>query len=139
MHDPTVRGNPPHATQLRILLVEADPDWRMLAELHLRLSARFELVRSAGGLSEGIDAVAELAPDVVLVGLGLPMPDERSELALLRAIRGDARIILASSRLLESTDRTADVIYLDKMCIVDLERELTVVLDDAPLCVTQPA
>lgn len=80
----------------RVLVVDDDPDYRLLVRLALATDDRFEVVAEAG---DGGSAVAEAAreqPDLVLLDCRLPGADAFDILPSLRAAAPDARIVLVS-------------------------------------------
>src|SRR4051812_25598161 len=79
----------------RVLVVDDDPDYRLLVRLALADSG-FEVVAEAG---DGGVAVAEAEreqPDLVLLDCTLPGADAFDVLPALRAAAPDARIVLVS-------------------------------------------
>ncbi len=128
----------PHADErsepLRIVLIESDEDWRMLAKVRLNLSEHFTVIGTCVTVREGLEVVSHEQPDVVLVGLGIPTPTEQDDVALLRSIAGDAKLVLASAQPWSvwagRAERSIAAGVLDKMCIVALERELLEAIDE---------
>jgi len=80
----------------RVLVVDDDPDYRLLVRLALEPGGRFAVVAEAG---DGPAAVAEAhreQPDVVLLDCRLPGADAFDILPDLRAAAPDARVVLVS-------------------------------------------
>jgi len=80
----------------RVLVVDDDPDYRLLVRLALAPDSGFEVVAEAG---DGGAAVAEAArerPDLVLLDCTLPGSDAFDVLPALRAAAPEARIVLVS-------------------------------------------
>jgi DNA-binding response OmpR family regulator len=80
----------------RVLVVDDDPDYRLLVRLALAPDSGFEVVAEAG---DGNAAVAEAErerPDLVLLDCTLPGADAFDVLPALRAAAPDARIVLVS-------------------------------------------
>lgn len=80
----------------RVLVVDDDPDYRLLVRLALAVGSEFEVVAEAG---DGGGAVAEARreqPDVVLLDCTLPGGDAFDTLPDLRKAAPDARIVLVS-------------------------------------------
>jgi len=80
----------------RVLVVDDDPDYRLLVRLALPPDSGFEVVAEAG---DGDTAVAEAEreqPDLVLLDCTLPGSDAFDVLPALRAAAPDARIVLVS-------------------------------------------
>jgi DNA-binding response OmpR family regulator len=80
----------------RVLVVDDDPDYRLLVRLALAPDSGFEVVAEAG---DGGAAVAEAQreqPDLVLLDCTLPGADAFDTLPALRAAAPEARIVLVS-------------------------------------------
>ncbi|MGH9012028.1 MAG: response regulator [Acidimicrobiia bacterium] len=80
----------------RVLVVDDDPDYRLLVRLALEPDSGFEVVAEAG---DGGAAVAEAQreqPDLVLLDCTLPGADAFDTLPALRAAAPEARIVLVS-------------------------------------------
>ncbi|HEV3363374.1 MAG TPA: response regulator [Acidimicrobiia bacterium] len=102
----------------RVLVVDDDPDYRLLVRLALAPDSGFEVVAEAG---DGGAAVAEARrerPDLVLLDCTLPGADAFDILPALRAAVPDARIVLVSGHDpadLRSATRSAGAVgYLTK-------------------------
>ncbi len=76
------------STPIRILLVDDDPLVRAGLSLMLSGSDRLKVVGEAGDGAEGVEAVATLGPDVVLMDIRMPGLDGLSAIERLRE-RGD--------------------------------------------------
>ncbi|MEX1162224.1 MAG: response regulator transcription factor [Nitriliruptor sp.] len=85
MH-PTIDDTPGavDSTPLRVVLVDDDPDFRLIMRTRLNLRPGIEVVATAGDGTEALQAVADHAPDVVVVDLIMPGVDGYATLALLR-------------------------------------------------------
>src|SRR3712207_9473733 len=80
----------------RVLVVDDDPDYRLLVRLALAPGTGFEVVAEAG---DGDSAIAEAKaahPDLVLLDCTMPGADAFDALPALRAAAPDARIVLVS-------------------------------------------
>jgi len=75
-----------------VLVVDPDPDYRLLVRLGLDGAEGFGAVREAADATQAIEMAADAAPDVVLVNVSLPGAFE----AVSRL--GSARVVLVSSR-----------------------------------------
>jgi DNA-binding NarL/FixJ family response regulator len=102
----------------RVLVVDDDPDYRLLVRLALAPETGFDVVAEAG---DGTTAVAEAKtsrPDLVLLDCTLPDGDAFETLPGLRAAAPDARIVLVSGHDpsdLQSASRSAGAVgYLAK-------------------------
>jgi DNA-binding NarL/FixJ family response regulator len=102
----------------RVLVVDDDPDYRLLLRLALQPGEGFEVVAEAG---DGAAAVAEARreqPDVVLLDCRLPGADAFDVLPELRAAAPGARIVLVSGHDvadLRAASRSAGAVgYLTK-------------------------
>jgi DNA-binding NarL/FixJ family response regulator len=102
----------------RVLVVDDDPDYRLLVRLALAPDSGFEVVAEAG---DGGAAVAEARreqPDLVLLDCTLPGADAFDTLPALRAAAPEARIVLVSGHDpadLRSASRSAGAVgYLTK-------------------------
>jgi DNA-binding NarL/FixJ family response regulator len=102
----------------RVLIVDDDPDYRLLVRLALAPDSGFEVVAEAG---DGGAAVAEAErerPDLVLLDCTLPGADAFDVLPALRAAAPDARIVLVSGHDpadLRAASRSAGAVgYLTK-------------------------
>ena len=102
----------------RVLVVDDDPDYRLLVRLALAPGSGFDVVAEAG---DGGVAVAEAEreqPDIVLLDCTLPGADAFDTLPALRAAAPNARIVLVSGHdpaQLRSASRSAGAVgYLTK-------------------------
>lgn len=75
-----------------VVVVDPDPDYRLLVRLGLDGAEGFGPVREAADAAQAIEMAADAAPDVVLVNVSLPGAFE----AVSRL--GSARVVLVSSR-----------------------------------------
>lgn len=82
---------------LRLLLVDDDPRFRQLARRALA-GGELELVGEAGDGAEALRLVAALAPDVVLLDIGLPDLDGAEVARRLPGPPAGPVVILISSR-----------------------------------------
>ena len=75
-----------------VLVVDADPDYRLLVRLGLEDAEDFAPVREAADTAQALEMTADSPPDVVLLDVSLPGAFE----AVSRL--GSARVVLVSSR-----------------------------------------
>jgi len=80
----------------RVLVVDDDPDYRLLVRLALAAGSGFEVVAEAGDGPAAEAAAAETRPDLVLLDCTLPGGDAFDVLPRLRAAAPEARIVLVS-------------------------------------------
>jgi DNA-binding NarL/FixJ family response regulator len=78
----------------RVLVVDDDPDYRLLVRLALESHAEFSVVGEANDGRGAAQTVAELAPDLVLMDCS--SPDAFEGLAQLRAEAPEVRVVLVS-------------------------------------------
>jgi DNA-binding NarL/FixJ family response regulator len=88
-------GGPGEAGQ-RVLVVDDDPDYRLLVRLALQPGDGFDVVAEAGDGPAAVVAARREQPDVVLLDCRLPGPDAFDVLPDLRAAAPEARIVLVS-------------------------------------------
>ncbi len=79
----------------RVLLVDDDPDYRLLAQLVLA-STPFQVVAEARDGREAVEAAAACRPDLVLLDCSMPGSDAFDALAGLRRAVAGCRVILLS-------------------------------------------
>ncbi len=84
--EPTIDATPADegCAPLRVVLVDDDPDFRLIMRARLNLRPGIEVVATAGDGDEALRLVAEHAPDVVVVDLIMPGVDGYATLAMLR-------------------------------------------------------
>jgi CheY-like chemotaxis protein/anti-sigma regulatory factor (Ser/Thr protein kinase) len=87
---------------VRVLLVEDDPDLRMVLRTELKLRGRADVVGEARTGGEAVDLAAALEPDVMVLDLGLPDVTPRELLAGVRRTCPTAGIVMFSGAV---TDR----------------------------------
>jgi len=80
----------------RVLVVDDDPDYRLLVRLALRPGDGFDVVAEAGDGPAAVAAAGREQPDVVLLDCRLPGADAFDVLPDLRAAAPDARVVLIS-------------------------------------------
>ena len=80
----------------RVLVVDDDPDYRLLVRLALAPDSGFEVVAEAGDGDTAVTEAEREQPDLVLLDCTLPGADAFDVLPALRAAAPDARIVLVS-------------------------------------------
>ena len=102
----------------RVLVVDDDPDYRLVVRLALAPGDGFEVVAEAGdGRAAVVEALRE-QPDLVLLDVRMPGADAFDVLPELRAAAPDARVVLVSGHNaadLRAASRSAGAVgYLTK-------------------------
>ena len=69
---------------MRILLIDDEPDIRMIARMSLSVLGGMDVLEAASG-SEGVDVARRTSPDGILLDMMMPSLDGAGTLALLRA------------------------------------------------------
>ena len=102
----------------RVLVVDDDPDYRLLVRLALAPGGRFEVVAEAGDGAAAVAEAEQSRPDIVLLDCTLPGVDAFDALPALRTAAPDARIVLVSGHdpaELQLASRSAGAVgYLTK-------------------------
>ena len=95
-------SGPPAADQgrVRVLVVDDNPDLRVVITMLLDMDGRFEVVGEAEDGASALAAVAALRPDVVLLDVQLPALDgfEVAQRLLARSNGCSPAVVLTSSR-----------------------------------------
>ena len=80
------------STRIRVAIVDDSDDVRFLLATAMQVDGRFAVVGEAQSAAEGLELVAELRPDLVLIDLQL---GDQDGTALIRALRdrGEAAVI----------------------------------------------
>jgi DNA-binding NarL/FixJ family response regulator len=81
---------------IRIFLCDDVPELRALLRYGLEEDTELKVVGEAGSAQAGIDAVAELRPDVVLLDLSMPGMDGLEAIPRLREVSPGTSIIVFS-------------------------------------------
>ena len=111
-----------------VLVVDHDPDWRALAELHVRLTPGVHLLGAVETLPRAMDTVVLLEPDVIVVGLGRPHDTERDDLTLLRMLAPTTPLVVASVHGADDARRRTgdgDAWYADKLEVFEVVDAIT--------------
>jgi DNA-binding NarL/FixJ family response regulator len=86
----------PNAPPIRVFLVDDVRELRTLLRLELEEDPRIEIVGEAADGREGVEGVAELQPDVVLLDLSMPNMDGLEAIPLMRERAPGARLVVLS-------------------------------------------
>lgn len=85
------------APNRRVLLVDDNPDIRLLVRIGLEASGGFSAIREACDGREALDALAVECPDVVLLDLSMPVMDGFEALPLLKERCPESRVVIYSA------------------------------------------
>lgn len=81
-----------------MLVVEDDAAIRRLTRRVVERECGYRVIGEASDGAEGVRLAEELAPDVVLLDLGMPVMDGFEALPLLRRVSPTSRIVIHSAR-----------------------------------------
>ena len=84
---------------IRVLIVDDEPDLRLLLRTMLDLDHRIEIAGEAGDGAEALDRYAELRPDILLLDLRMPVMNGLEVAARVLADEPDQSIILFTAFL----------------------------------------
>ncbi|MEA2828867.1 MAG: hypothetical protein QOG43_3306 [Actinomycetota bacterium] len=82
---------------MRLLVVDDDPDYRLLVSLAVSGRPEIELVAEVGTAEEAVEAAGRLRPDMVLVDLLLPEGERGAVVGVLREVAPDAAVVGTSA------------------------------------------
>jgi DNA-binding NarL/FixJ family response regulator len=91
----------------RVLLVDDDPDYRLLVRLALEADARYEVVAEARNGMEAISAAKAGQPEVVLLDCSMPGTDAFDCLPELRRSSPSSRVVLISGHAAADVEMAA--------------------------------
>jgi DNA-binding NarL/FixJ family response regulator len=91
----------------RVLLVDDDPDYRLLVRLALEADARYEVVAEARSGTEAIAAAEAVQPEVVLLDCSMPGTDAFDCLPELRRSSPSSRVVLISGHAAADVEMAA--------------------------------
>jgi len=100
---------------VRVLVVDDDDDIRLLLRLSIGGEEDMDVVEEVANGAAAIEAIADAAPDVVVLDLQMPGTDGLTALPLLRDRYPDAAVLVysATGRRSEALAAGADA-YVDK-------------------------
>jgi CheY-like chemotaxis protein len=81
-------------SRVRVLLVDDEPDMRLMLRLHLGQDDRFEIAGEAADGQEALERCVELEPDVIVLDVRMPRLDGVAALPLLRERCPQAKLAL---------------------------------------------
>lgn len=84
------------AATARLVVVDDSTEYRTLLSLVLGGHPRFEVVAQAADGAEGLAAVADLAPDVVVTDLQMPKVDGMELTRALRRTHADLPVVMVT-------------------------------------------
>ena len=103
---------------MRTLLVDDVEDFRVLLRILMEQDGRFDVVGEAGDGSEALELATELAPDVVVLDLAMPVMDGLTALPALREAVPDVRVVVLSGfptdEMGPAAEQAGAVGYLEK-------------------------
>jgi DNA-binding NarL/FixJ family response regulator len=82
--------------KIRVFLVDDVTELRMLVRIALEEAADFKVVGEAANGRDGVEGVAEVQPDVVLLDLSMPDMDGLEAIPLMRERAPNARLVVLS-------------------------------------------
>ena|SRR5438552_446426 len=110
--------------RVRVLVVDDDPDMRVIERLSLAQDPRFVIVAEAGDGSEAITAASRTQPDIVLLDLAMPLMGGMEALPLICKAAPGSRVIMLSAYPAERHAPEALALgaaaYLDKRSVPQL-------------------
>ncbi len=83
-------------SKIRVLIVDDHEVVRTAYRLLLEKEG-MEVVKDVGTGSEGVDAVLELKPDIVLLDISMPDIDGLAALTMMRYLQPDVRVVILTS------------------------------------------
>ena len=79
---------------ITVLLVDDEPDMRLMVRLHLDRDPRFQIVGEADNGEDAVEQCRQLQPDVVLLDMKMPTMDGMTALPLMRGACPDTAVLL---------------------------------------------
>jgi CheY-like chemotaxis protein len=119
--------------QWRVLVVDDEPDIRLLIRLLLRQDKRFTVVAEAGDGAAAVDLASEHQPDFVLLDIAMPGTDGWTALSQIRQSVPGCRVVMCSAAAPEDHSQelgSADG-YVEKLDMRHKIPDLLVALSDS--------
>ena len=122
----------------RVLVVEDEPDIRELVQMTLS-AAGYEVVAVADGAA-ALEAARELAPDLVVLDLGLPGMEGSEVLGRLRIDRAtrEVAVLVLTARLDAGSERDVLALGAGEFMVKPFKRQELVERVDALVAATRP-
>jgi CheY-like chemotaxis protein len=107
----------------RVLIVDDEPDIRMLVVSSLRHSDEFEVVAEAANGHQAIEAATTHQPDVILLDIAMPELNGIAALATIKAVSPGSLVIVltaypAETRAEQAFTQGADA-YMEKSDLIN--------------------
>lgn len=83
--------------EVRVLVVDDDPDWRDMLRMQLELLHQLEVVGEAGDGAEALQQVRTTSPDAIVLDLMMPGMDGLEAITHLRADHPDVPVVAYSA------------------------------------------
>lgn len=87
----------PRDGPVRVLVVDDEPDLRILLWLAVEADGRCQVVADASNGREGVALAEELQPDVVVLDQMMPVMDGATALPLIRQVSPRSKVIMLSA------------------------------------------
>jgi DNA-binding NarL/FixJ family response regulator len=107
----------PQTPPLRIVIVEDDPVMQVGLEQLLANYPEYEVVDQASSGYEGLEMVAQLQPDLVIMDIGLPQLDGIAATRQIKQTYPDMRVVILTSHTAETEMLAALSSGADAYCI----------------------
>jgi len=105
--EPPATDVAPGSDAVRIVLVDDSDDLRLLLRVHLRDSARIEVVGEGASGREAVEVAARTQPDAILLDLAMPDGNGLDAIPEIRRVSPGTRIIMLSGFSREHLGRRA--------------------------------
>lgn len=89
--------NTPHRATPQVLIVDDEPDLRLMLRLALRRDARFEVCGEAENGEVALDVASQLQPDIILLDLMMPVMDGLTALPRLQTSSPRSMVVVLSA------------------------------------------